>query len=122
MWRARTFVQQVRHGIGGQVVGVGHLLRREVVGEVSIAPTPSFECHTVLASSSQALLHGFMGKIRQVPQFLNQARPTAFAHSDDRDARVVDVVQLVVAVGMKTGHAGSRHAPRGSTPDNRDLA
>ena len=40
---ARAFVQQVRQQIGGEVVGVGHLLRREEVGEVPIAPSPSFE-------------------------------------------------------------------------------
>ena len=74
------------------MVGVGHLLRREVVDEVSIEPTPSLEYHTVLASSFQALLNGCMGEIRQLPQLLNEARPTAFTHSDGRDARVIYVV------------------------------
>ena len=118
--RARAFVQQVRHQVGGQVVGVGHLLRREVVSEVSIAPAPSLECDTVLASSFQALLDGLVGQIRQLPQLLNQARPTAFTHSDGRDAGVIHVVQLVVAVGEETRYAGRRQGPCGSSPDNRD--
>ena len=41
--RPSAFVQQVRQEVGGQVVGVGHLLGREEVGEVPIAPSPSFE-------------------------------------------------------------------------------
>ena len=120
--RARALVQQVRHRVGGQVVGVGHLLRREVVGEVPFAPAPPLECDTVLASSLQALLDGLMGQIRQLPQLLNQARPTAFTHSDDRDARVVDVVQLVIAAGETMRHARGRKGPRGSSPDHRDLS
>ena len=119
--RARAFVQQLRHRVGGQVIGVGHLLRREVMGEVPIAPSPSFECNSVLASPVQALLDGFVGKVRQSLQLLDQARPTAFTHSDDRDARVVYVVQLVVAVGVKTRHGGGRQRSRGSSSDDRDL-
>ena len=89
---ARALVQQVRHRVGGQVIGVGHLLRGEVVDEIPVTPAPSLERHPVLARSVQALLDGLMGKIGQFPQFLNEARPTAFTHSDDRDAGVVNVV------------------------------
>ena len=75
------------------MVGVGHLLGREVVGEVPIAPTPStLECDPVLAGSLQALLDGFVRQIGQLLQFLNEARPTAYTHADDRNARVVYVV------------------------------
>ena len=118
--RARAFVQQVRQQVGGQVVGVGHLLRCEVVSEVSIASTPPLECDTVLASSSQAPLDGLVGQIRQLPQLLNQAWPTAFTHSDGRDAGVIHVVQLVVTVGEETRYAGRRQGPGGSSPDHRD--
>ena len=86
-----------------------------------MAPTPSLECNAVLASPFQALLDGFMGQIRQLLQLLNQTRPTAFTHADDRDARIVDVVQLVVAVGVKTGDAGGCQGTCSSSPDNRDL-
>ena len=90
--RTRAFLQQFRHQINGQVIGVGHLLRREVVNEVTIMPTPSFELHAILASGIQALLDGLMGKIRQLTQFLNKARPTAFAHFEGRYARIIYVV------------------------------
>ena len=90
--RAGAFVQQIRHRVGGQVLGVGHLLRREIVDKIAIAPTPSLKRHTVLAGSIQALLDGLMGKIGQFAQFLNEARPTAFSHSDYRDAGVIYVV------------------------------
>ena len=119
--RARAFVEQVRHQVGGQVVGVGHLLRREVVGEVSIAPAPSLERDTVLASPAQALLDGVVRQVRQLLELPNEARPTAFTDSDDRDPRVVDVVQLVIAVGVLTRYAGGRQGPSGPAPDNRDL-
>ena len=121
MPRARAFVQKLRHEVGGQVVGVGHLLRREEMRELAIAPPPSLECNTVLARSLQALLDGFMGQVRQLAQCLHQARPTAFAHSNDRDARIVYVVQLMVAAGKKICYAGSRQGACGSSPDNRDL-
>ena len=103
------------------MVGVGHLLRCEIVGEVLIAPTPSLERHAVLAGSFQALLDGFMGQFRQFLQMLNQARPTAFAHSDDRDARVIYVVYLVLAFGVETSCTGGRQGACCSLPDNRDL-
>ena len=103
------------------MVGVGHLLRREIVGEVAIAPTPSLERHAVLARSFQALLDGFMGQFRQFLQILNQARPAAFAHSDDRNARVIYVVYLVLAFGVETSCTGGRQGACGSPPDNRDL-
>ena len=119
--RARALVQQVRHHIGGQVVGVGDLLRCEEVGEVPVATTPALECNSVLASAIQSLLDGFMGQVRQLLQFLDQARPTAFTHSDDRDARVIDVMQLVVAVRVKARDAGGRQGTCGSSSDNRDL-
>ena len=109
--RPRAFMQQVRHQVDGQVVGVGHLLRREIVGEVLIAPPPSLERHAVLARSIQALLDGFMGKIRQFVQFLNKARPAAFAHSEGRDTRVIYVVQFMVTLGQKTSDLGG---PQGS--------
>ena len=62
-----------------------------------------------------------MGQVGQLLQVLNQARPTPFAHSDDRDARIVYVVQLVVAVGVKARYAGGRQGPRRSLADNRDF-
>ncbi len=61
MWRARAFLEQVSHQVGGQVVGVGDLLRGEVVREVPVAPAPSLECNAVLARTLQALLDGFVG-------------------------------------------------------------
>ena len=118
--RARAFVQQVRHPVRGQVVGVRDLLWREVVGEVPIAPPPTLEGDAVLAGALQALLNGFVGQRRQLLQMLNQAGPTAFTDPDDRNARVIDVVQLVAAVGVKTCHGGSRQRPRGSSPDDCD--
>ena len=90
--RARALVQQVRHHVGGEVVGVGNLLRSEVVGEVPVAASPSLERNSVLAGSVQALLDVFVRQVRQLLQFLNQARPAAFTHPDDRYPRVVDVV------------------------------
>ena len=62
-----------------------------------------------------------MGQIRQLLQLPDQARPTPFAHPDDRNARVVDVVQLVVAVRVKPAYAGGRQGSRGASPDDRDL-
>ena len=120
--RARALVQQVRHHVGGEVIGVGDLLRSEVVGEVPVAASPSLERNSVLAGSVQALLDGFVREVRQLLQLLNQARPTAFAHTDNRNPRVVDMVQLVIGIGVKTRDAGGRKGPRRSPPDNRDLA
>ncbi len=103
------------------MVSVRHLLRREVVCEVPIAPPPPLECDAVLAGPSQSLLDSLVGQVRQFVQFLNQAGPAAFAHSDDGDPRVIYVVELVVAVRVKTRYAGGRKGPRGSSADNRDL-
>ena len=103
------------------MVGVRHLLWGEVVGEIAVAPGPPLEGDTVLARALQALLDGLMGQPRQFLQFLHQARPAAFSHPDDRNARVIDVVQLVVAVGVKTRYAGGRQGSRGPLPDNGDL-
>ena len=72
MARLRAFLKQFPHQVGGQVVGVGYLLRREVVGEVLVAPPPSLECNAVLARSLQALLDGF---VRQTRQLLATAQP-----------------------------------------------
>ena len=119
--RARGFVQQLPHEVGGKVVRIGHLLRRKVMGEVSIAPTPSLERDTVLAGPVEALLDGPVRQVGQLLQFLHQARPTALAHADDRDARVVYVVQFVVRVGVQARYAGGRQGTCGSAPDNRDL-
>ena len=62
-----------------------------------------------------------MGQVGQLPQVPNQARPAPFADPDDRDARIVYVVQFVVAVGVKARRAGGRQGPRGSLADNRDF-
>ena len=91
------------------------------MGEVSTAPTPALESHTVLAGAFQPLLDGLMGQVREFVQLLNQARPAALTHADDGDARVVDVVQLVIAVGMKTRHAGGRQGSGGSSSHDRNL-
>ena len=81
----RAFVQQVRHHVGGEVVGVGDLLRCEVVGEVPVTASPSFERYSVFAGSIQALLDGFVRQVRQLLQLLNQARPASFTYTDYRD-------------------------------------
>ena len=120
--RARALVQQISHQVGGQVVGVRHLLRREVVREIPIAPTPSLECKRRTCAFPSSAAGRFVGELRQLLQLLNQARPTAFTDPDNRDARVIYVMQLVLAIGKKSRHAGSRQGPRSSSPDNRDLS
>ena len=119
--RARAFVQQIGQQIGGQVIGVGHLLRREIVGKVPVAAPPSLKRNAVFAGSFQALLNGFVGQVRQLMQFLNQTRPAAFAHADDRDTRIENVMQFVIVVWVKARYAGSRKGPGGSPADDRDL-
>ena len=104
------------------MVGIGHLLRREVVGEVPIAPTPSLEGNAVLAGSLQTLLDGLVWQVRQLVQFLNEARPTAFADADYGDARVVYVVKFVIVVRVETRYAGGGERPCGSAPYHRDLS
>ena len=101
------------------MVSIRYLLRREVVGEVSTTPSPAFECDAVLAGSHQALLHDLMGHVRQLLQFLDQARPAAFTHPNDRNARVVDVVQFEIAVGMHARNTGGCQRPGRSTPNDR---
>ena len=120
MLGAGAFLQQLSHDVSGKVVGVGHLLRREVVDEVAVAPAPALERHAVLAGAVQALLDGLMGQPGQLLQLRNQRRPTAFADPDHRDARVVDVVQLMVAVRVLAGDARRRQGPGGAPPDDRD--
>ena len=53
-----AFVQQFPHQVGGQVVAIGLIFRKEVVDEVLVANTPSLECNTVLAGSIKKLLDG----------------------------------------------------------------
>ena len=121
MARLRAFLKQFPHQVGGQVVGVGYLLRREVVGEVLVAPPPPLECNAVLARSLQALLDGFVRQTRQLLQLLNQGRPTAFAHPYDRDAGVVDMVQFMIRVRVKMSHGSGRQRPCGSPANHCDF-
>ena len=61
-----------------------------------------------------------MRQVRQFVQFLDQAGPAAFTHSDHGDPRVIYVVELVVAVRVKTRYGGGREGPGGSSTDNRN--
>ncbi|MDE0054368.1 MAG: hypothetical protein OXT64_08985 [Gammaproteobacteria bacterium] len=118
---ARTHLQQFPHEVRGQVVGIGHLLRREVMREIPIAPTPSLERNAVFAGPVEALLDGLVRQVGQLLQFLHEARPTALAHPDDRNPRVVYVVEFMVGIGVQARYAGGRQRACGPSPHNRDL-
>ena len=119
--RVRAFVQQIPQKVGGEVVGVGHLLWRKVVAEVLVAPAPSLESDSILAGSLQALLDNVVGQVRQPVQFRHQARPTAFADADDRDARVIYVMQFEFPLGEKPRYARRSQGTRGAATEDRDF-
>ena len=92
-----------------------------MVDEVLVTNTPSFKCNTVLTGSVKRLLDVFVRQICQLLQMRNQARPTAFAHPYDRDARVVYVVQFMIRIRVKTGHGRGRKRPCGSPANHCDF-